>query len=319
MHTYNWQLAGHETQRAKLEHDLNNSNLAHAYLFYGPSEVGKCTLAKTFANILQCPNGLCGDCPTCVQLEKGCHYDTVVLENNGESLKMEQVQNLIAKLSTTSQGNYKIVIIEDIERLTLPAANALLKTLEEPGEDTLFLLTTNNITQILDTIKSRVRLVKFAHVSNEELEAYLDESGTVVDESTKHRAQTFAFGSIGKFFRLIRNQDDLNETKDLYDMLVNLLERNSVSTRFNFVKKLAEDKVKSQKMLEMLTHIVRSMLLAKTGYSSHLQELPELLSDFSTEHLLELLEKIESAKQDLEHNVNTKLVLESVFLETLPA
>jgi len=317
MHKYDWQLAGHETQRVQLEQDMNTGNLAHAYLFYGPSEVGKCTLAKTFANILQCPNGLCGDCPVCVQIEKDCHYDTITMRDMGESLKIEQVQKLVSQLSTTSQSNYKIVIIEDIERMTLPAANALLKTLEEPGEDTIFFLTTNAITKVLDTIKSRVRLVKFAHVSNEALDQYLEARGLPVDEATKRQATTFAFGSIGKFFRLIKNHDDLRETKDLYDMLVNLLEGGSVSAKFNFVKKISEDKKQAKKMLEMLTHIVRSMLLAKTGYTTSLQDIPELLSDFSINDLLELIEKIESAKQDLEHNVNTKLLLENLFLETV--
>ncbi len=316
MKKYNWQLAGHETQRAKLEGELNSGNLAHAYLFHGPSEVGKCTFAKTFANILQCPNGLCGKCPTCIQIDKDCHYDTLVLREDGTSIKIEQVQNLIVKLATTSQSNYKIVLIEDIERLTLPAANCLLKTLEEPGERTIFLLTTNDITRVLDTIKSRTRLVKFAHVSNEELENYLEERGIPVDEVTKSRAKMFAFGSIGKFFRLIKNQDDLKEIKDLYDMLVNLLQSGSMSAKFSFVKQVSEDKIKVKKMLEMFTHIVRSMMLAKTGYSTHLQDLPELTSDFSLKHLLELLEKIESAKRGLEHNVNTKLLLENIFIET---
>ena len=68
-------------------------------------------------------------------------------------------------------------------------------------------------------------------------------------------------------------------------------------------------------MLEMLTHIMRSMLLAKTGHSTHLHELPELLSDFSIDHLLALIEKIESAKLDLDHNVNTKLLLENILIE----
>ncbi|MBT6068445.1 AAA family ATPase [Candidatus Peregrinibacteria bacterium] len=316
MHNYNWQLAGHEIQRSKLENDMNTGNLAHAYLFHGPTEVGKFTLAKTFANILQCNEGLCGKCPTCLQINNDCHYDTFALKEDGTSVKIEQVQKIIAKLSTTSQANYKIVMIEDIERLTLPAANCLLKTLEEPGERTIFLLTTNDITNVLDTIKSRSRLLKFAHVSNEELEAYLEERGIPVDEQTERRAKMFAFGSIGKFFRLIKSQDDLNEIKDLYDMLVNLLEGGSISAKFAFVKQVSEDKIKSKKMLEMLTHLIRSMLLAKTGYSSHLGELPELLSDFSASHLLSLLERIESAKRDLAHNVNTKLLLENLFLET---
>lgn len=316
MHNYDWQLAGHEIQRKQLENDINQENLAHAYLFYGPSEVGKFRLAKTFANILQCENGLCGECPTCIQIDKNCHYDTLAMMDDGASIKIDEIKSLIGKLSTTSQSNYKIVMIEDIERMALPSANCLLKTLEEPGAKTIFLLTTNDITNVLDTIKSRCRLVKFSQVTNEALDEYLKKAGIVVDEQTRLRAKTFAFGSIGKFFRLINNQDDLRETKELYDILVNLLQGASVSSKFNFIKKISEDKPKSKKMLEMLTHIMRSMLLAKTGQGAHLTELPELTSDFSVEHLLTLIEKIESLKQDLDRNVNTKLLLENILLET---
>src|SRR3989338_5536035 len=112
MKKYDWQLAGHQVQRAALEEDMNTQNLAHAYLFYGPAEVGKFRLAKTFANILQCPNRLCGHCSVCVQVDKDCHYDTLTMIDDGESIKIEQIQNLIVKLSTTSQSNYKVVIIE---------------------------------------------------------------------------------------------------------------------------------------------------------------------------------------------------------------
>lgn len=315
MHTYDWQLAGHESQRKRLEIDLNAGNLAHAYLFYGPPEVGKFRLAKTFANILQCSSGLCGTCPTCIQIDKNCHYDTLVMADNDETIKIEEVQHLIGKLATTSQSNFKIVIIEDVERMTLPAANCLLKTLEEPGENTVFLLTTNDISNVLDTVKSRSRLVKFSQVSNAELEVYLSKSNIVVDEQVKIKAKAFAFGSIGKFFRLMLSADDLRETKELYDVLVNLLQGAPLSSKFRFVAKIAEDKEKVKKVLEMLTHILRSMLLAKTGHGQHLHELPELLCDYSIDHLLSLTERIESLKRDLEHNVNTKLLLESVLLQ----
>lgn len=315
MRTYDWQLAGHEAQRKQLETDLNAGNLAHAYLFYGPPEVGKFRLAKTFANILQCSSGLCGECPTCIQIDKNCHYDTLVLADNDETIKIEEVQHLIGKLATTSQSNFKIVIIEDVERMTLPAANCLLKTLEEPGKNAVFLLTTNDISNVLDTVKSRSRLVKFSQVSNTELDAYLSKSHMVVDEHVKLKAKTFAFGSIGKFFRLMQNQDDLRETKELYDVLVNLLQGAPLSSKFSFTAKIAEDRGKAKKVLEMLTHILRSMLLAKTGHGLHLQELPELLCDYSIDHLLAITEKVELLKRDLERNVNTKLLLESILLE----
>ena len=116
--------------------------LFRSYLFSGPSQIGKTLIAKTFAQILQCNKGFCRDCPTCRQIDHEQHIDTFFLKDDGESLKIETIRNLVHHLSTTTSSNYKVVIIQNIERITIAAANAFLKTLEEPISRVVFLLTT---------------------------------------------------------------------------------------------------------------------------------------------------------------------------------
>jgi DNA polymerase-3 subunit delta' len=103
---YNWNIIGHKKQLELIEEDIKSDRLSHAYLFTGPSSVGKFAIAKMMVNILQCPHNLCRTCPTCIQLSKGSHPDTIVLDDDGESIKIEQIRDIIARLNMTKQANY---------------------------------------------------------------------------------------------------------------------------------------------------------------------------------------------------------------------
>ena len=131
---YDWNIIGHKKQLEMLESDIESGSLAHAYLLCGPGHVGKYTVAKKLASILQCENNFCGKCPTCIQIRKGQHLDTMEFENNREALKINQIREVIARCNMSSQSKYKIIILQSIGRMTTEAGNALLKTLEEPPE-----------------------------------------------------------------------------------------------------------------------------------------------------------------------------------------
>jgi DNA polymerase-3 subunit delta' len=163
---YNWSIIGHEKQLLQIEKDLESGNLAHAYLLSGPNSVGKNTVAKKMAGILQCENDFCHNCNACTQIEKGCHVDTVVFEDDGESIKIETVRKILERLSMTRQAPYKILLVQSLERMGVEAANSFLKMLEEPPERTVFIMTTDNVRLILPTILSRVRVVQFNSVSH---------------------------------------------------------------------------------------------------------------------------------------------------------
>lgn len=145
----------------KIRQDILKKNLAHAYLLSGPAEIGKFTIGLEMSKLLQTQN-LEWDEARKVDLliEKGSHLDTKILRIGQEkSWKIETMRKLIDNLNMSGDSEFRIVLMEDIDLLTLEAANSLLKMLEEPPGKVMFILTTSQPQQILETILSRVRVI----------------------------------------------------------------------------------------------------------------------------------------------------------------
>lgn len=165
---------------AKL-HELKQ--LPHALLLHGMSGIGKASLAKSFSQYLLCQspqNGAaCGQCKGCELNHAGSHPDLFLLEpeEKGKQLKVDQVRALGEFIyNTAQQGGYRVVIIDPADAMNVAAANALLKMLEEPGDDTLLLLVTSKMGQVLPTIKSRCQHMDCAIPSESEAVAWLQQA-----------------------------------------------------------------------------------------------------------------------------------------------
>ncbi len=135
---------------------------AHAYLLHGPKGIGKRALAERLMARLLCqqPQGLeaCGQCKSCLLLKAGSHPDNYILEPEeaDKAIKVDQVRELVGFVVQTAQlGGRKVVLIEPVEAMNINAANALLKSLEEPSGDTVLLLVSHQSSRLLPTIKSR--------------------------------------------------------------------------------------------------------------------------------------------------------------------
>ncbi|WP_095148858.1 DNA polymerase III subunit delta' [Pseudomonas sp. Irchel s3a18] len=135
---------------------------AHAYLLHGPTGIGKRALAERLMARLLCqrPEGLdaCGQCKSCLLLKAGSHPDNYILEPEeaDKAIKVDQVRELVSFVVQTAQlGGRKVVLIEPAESMNINAANALLKSLEEPSGDTVLLLVSHQTSRLLPTIKSR--------------------------------------------------------------------------------------------------------------------------------------------------------------------
>lgn len=140
---------------------LRRNRIAHTYLLSGPDVERKNELALGFAKALNCEREkvfeIC-DCPSCGKIERGTHPDVRRFgeERESRSLKIDQIRTLLHEASLKPfEGRWKVFILEGAERLTLEAANALLKTLEEPPEHSVFLLEAENKVHLLETIQSR--------------------------------------------------------------------------------------------------------------------------------------------------------------------
>lgn len=296
---YHWNIIGHTSLLRQLERDISSGNLPHAYLFSGPEKVGKYIVAKKLAHILQCERNFCHECPTCIQIEKKAHSDTIEFEDDGESIKIEQIRDVITRLHMTTSGRYKIFLVERIERMTSEGANCLLKTLEEPPPNTMFLFTTASIKEVLPTIVSRVRILSFHHCSEDVLYEKIREYYPEADDETLNQVSRFALGKAGIAFRLMRDPELLTLYRRMYQDFLRFLSRPSIFDRFCYVQEFIEQPSKIDHFLDILTHLVRSLMLKDT---------------LNYRRYVDILEQISETLFSLKHNANTKLTLEKLML-----
>jgi DNA polymerase-3 subunit delta' len=135
-----------------------SQEMTHAWLFTGPPGSGRSNAAIAFAAALVCLEGGCGRCVDCTTVKNGTHADVEVMSTDGLSIKIDEVRELVLRAAwAPSVSNYRVVVMEDADRLTESAANALLKAIEEPNQQTVWLLCAPSSTDVLPTIRSRTR------------------------------------------------------------------------------------------------------------------------------------------------------------------
>jgi len=300
---YNWSVIGHEKELKQIESDIETGNVSHGYLLAGPNSIGKFTVAKKMAGILQCNNNFCHECPTCIQIQKGGHLDTMEILDNGESIGIDEMHTLVERLNMSKQSNYKICLIQSVERMTVAAANRFLKTLEEPPSDTIFIMTTNSMRLVLPTILSRARVITFRSVSAKYLEELLKQTYPDKDDESIKQASIFSLGRIGKAVHFMTNPDSLSQYIAIYHDVQNFLEFKSVIGRFSYVDSLLEDEDTAERkisvFLDILTHVLRSKSLENPS---------------AAKKYINTLSKVDEHAILLRKNVNKRLVLENLML-----
>jgi DNA polymerase III subunit delta' len=181
--------------------------MTHAWLFTGPPGSGRSVAARAFAAALQCPDGGCGVCPACHTTLGGTHADVRFVVPEGLSIAVSEMRALVLRAaSAPTQGRWQVVLVEDADRLTEAAGNALLKAIEEPPPRTVFLLCTPSThpDDISVTIRSRCRTVYLRQPPAEAIAALLEQrDGT--DASTAAWAAAAAQGHVGRARRLARD------------------------------------------------------------------------------------------------------------------
>jgi DNA polymerase-3 subunit delta' len=178
--------------------DKNKSQvMTHAWLFTGPPGSGRSNAAVAFAAALVCEKGGCGECVNCRSALAGTHGDVELIRTEGLSIKIDEIRELITRAAwAPSVGEYRVVVIEDADRLTESAANALLKAIEEPGAHTVWLLCAPTATDVLPTIRSRVRSLILRTPSIDAVAALLIKEG--ISQSMAEFAARAASGHVGR-------------------------------------------------------------------------------------------------------------------------
>ncbi len=307
---YNWGVFGHDEKLRELESDMREGNIAHAYLLAGSDNIGKFLVAKKMAHILQCENNYCHDCAVCHEIEKGYHSDTLEIVDDGESLKIEEIRAVLTRLHLSKQSPYKILLIQNIERMPLEAANAMLKILEDPPERVVFILTTSRQQEVLATIISRVRLFRFKRLGDLELQHLLHELYPLTETDQVAMLSSLALGRPGVAVSFMEKPELYDVYRKMYDDIYILLKKPDIASQFMYISDLVKSKKEHDNselirdFLDIFVTVARKELLDAVGRGDIEQE----------RSLVKLVTRAQKGADLLKHNVNVKLLLENLML-----
>jgi len=313
-------IIGHERQKKILVRAIERRKIAHAYLFSGTEGVGKKLLAIAFAKALLCETkDSCGQCPACLKVDNNNHPDIHTLDNNGEAIKVEQIRALQKKLSLRPlEGTRKVSIIDDAEQLTTGAANALLKTLEEPQPGTLIILLSHQPEKLLTTIRSRCQHLPFSRIPKQTLASFLAHKLDLNDTA----ATVLSALSEGSFKKALGAKRDLYiEKRPKLIQSLSALSPRSIIPTFAFADELETEKDDIFDILDIFQAFYRDLLLLK--HNSPAEELVNLdlldtlnsqIDTTTVPSLLTKLEALNTARYHLQRNVNRRLALEVMLM-----
>lgn len=288
--------------------------MAHAYLFVGPADIGKTTTALAVAKLINCEHRKadfsCDECLSCRKINAGHHPDVQRIDNSdGEPIKIEQIRELLNQTRLKPfMAVKKVFIIRHVETLTLEAANAFLKTLEEPTPSSLLLLTSSVPGKVLATVRSRCHAVHFYPDSNINLADRLAKDYHT-DKQKAHVLACLAEGCLGKA-RALNTHRVFERKNQLLDAFIRGDEEEA------FIKGLLSDKEKTKEFLNILLSWVRDALLMKLNaadrqliHIDRLHDLRQFQKGYSFDELEDLHQEVVKTCKLLDENLNIKIPL----------
>ncbi|MEP6464111.1 MAG: DNA polymerase III subunit delta' [Frankiaceae bacterium] len=209
--------------------------MSHAWLFTGPPGSGRSVAARAFAAALECGSGGCGSCPDCRTALAGTHADVEIVRPEGLSIGVREARELVARAGgTATRGRWRVVLVEDADRLTEGAANVLLKTIEEPPPRTVWLLCVPSAEDLPPTIRSRCRLVRLGIPTADAIAAMLIRRDSAEPAIAAFAARA-AQGHVGRARWLAR---DAQARRRRRDVLLLATELSTVPAAFSAAENL---------------------------------------------------------------------------------
>lgn len=339
------QISEQDKAKEMLRRAVTGGKLAHAYLFRGTTGVGKQSLAHALAAALNCHNlpatggkpdsspdlEACGTCPSCRKFAAGSHPDLLVVAPDGQAIKIQQVRELKKTLVFPPlEARLRVVLLTEVHQMRREAANSLLKTLEEPPTDTIFILTGDEAGGILPTILSRCQVIPFFPLSVEGVATILARDAGI-DRSAAATLAAVAEGSLSRA-RLLQQQELLPLREEILTMLLDhrLEQPEAVEAVLAAAERCALLKEDLEDFLDLLATCFHDLALLATSPDgpAHEQARPPINRDLTAlldraktrwnfHQLGERLDHLRRAKQQLARNCNRGLVCEVLFFDLL--
>ena len=242
-------LVGQRRAIEALRAAAEGQGMSHAFLFTGPPGSGRSNAAVAFAAALQCERAGCGECHECRTVLAGSHADVAVIRTQKLSIGVDEVRDLVRRSALSPVGRrWQILIVEDADRLTDQACNALLKAIEEPTERTVWMLCAPTVEDVLPTIRSRCRLVTLTTPTTEDVASFLARADGVGEALASYAARA-SQGHIGRARALARDESTRNRRREVVAIparLTTLRACMGAATRLNEVTKEEADLVTSE-------------------------------------------------------------------------
>ena len=323
-------IIGHEKNIKILEKTFKEGKLPHAFLFWGPEGLGKYTIALEFAKSLICEKNEffgCGECNMC-QSENAVYKDHVITNEwfveDGEknSIGIDDILKIQDKIRlSTFSGKPRIVVIDQAEKLTLEAANRLLKTLEEPPPNTYFILITSAKESLISTILSRTIPLRFSFVSHQILEQFIKERYPKFSEDERRSLARFAGGRPGQLMEGLEDSDKIKEAQKKYSTAFNLI-ANPLYASLQKIEEIADAKEAIEEYIEYLIPTLRSLFFASYNidHRNRLKTPDTLVQQFRDKYhplnyITIMYHLLEIHRTTKETNINKRMALEGFLLE----
>jgi DNA polymerase-3 subunit delta' len=322
----NWQdIAPYQPRVMKLlANSIQRQRLAHAYLFEGKKGTGKMDISILLAKSFFCENLLeyepCESCKNCKRIQSGNHPDVHIVEPDGLSIKKGQVQALQEEFSKTGvESSKKLYIIVHADKMTVNAANSLLKFLEEPNANTIAILITEQYHKILNTILSRCQLLSFQPLPPKVIQETLVKSGI-----SKHLAALVSQLTNDTEVAIEIAKDDWFaqarlKVIRLYEVLIDRKGQAPIYIHTEWMNHF-NDKEKQESGLDLLLYIYKDILSVQIGnveqviYHDKIQQLTQHALQMTQRSVTEKMTSILEAKRKLHANVNPQLLMEQLVL-----
>ncbi len=324
-------LINQEHAQIVLRRALRSGRVSHAYLFVGPSQVGRWATARAFAQALLCATGgddACGACLACRKVAAGTHPDFRVLapgrsETGAErrAVGIDQIRDLKRDASYPPyEGRWKIFIVEEADAMHAEAANSLLKVLEEPSPGIVIILLAESPEAVFPTLVSRAQVVRFSFVSLPEIAQALVERAGVPAERARYLA-ALSGGRVGlALAAAAAGEEPFTRREEVLEML-EAIDRGDVVARLDIAEAVARQKDEVEGWLDIAELWYRDLLVWQQTHDPALlvnldshARIAEWAGRASGEGLRRAVEAIEEAKSHLQRNLNPRLVLESLCI-----